>query len=110
MEITRYFNGLSLTITLTASELRDAFEYQQMLYDEADIREILSDMLDIGSEYPDAFLTDMQDRTDFIDNAVSYYRDHYSSDQPEYDQRDEAVTVTLPKYYADWEARQEGEA
>lgn len=109
MEITRYFNGLSLTITLSHSELRQAFEYQQQLYDEMDIAEALQNVLNEGSEYPDEFIADMKELTDFIDDAVSYYRDNYSSDQPEYDQREEAVWVTLRKYYPDWkDNRKEG--
>ena len=49
MEITRHFNGLSLTITLTNSELREVFEYQQRMYDEADIASNLQDVLNEGS-------------------------------------------------------------
>ena len=44
----------------------------------------------------------MMECTDFIDDATDYYRDNYTSDVAEYDQRDEAVMMTLRKYYPDW--------
>lgn len=102
MEITRHFNGLSLTIALTNSELREVFEYQQRMYDEADIASNLQDVFNEGSGYPDDFIADMMELTDFIDDATNYYRDNYTSDVSEYDQRDEAVMNTLRKYYSDW--------
>ena len=104
MEITRNFNGLSLTINLTASELREAFEYQQQLYDEADVQEVLDNLIDEGTEYPDEYLEDMKTFADFLDDAVSKYRDAYTCDQPEYDQREEAVMTTLRKFYSYWES------
>ena len=110
MEITRHFNGLSLTITLTNSELREAFEYQQRMYDEFDIASNLQDVLNEGSEYPDDFIADMMELTDFIDDATNYYRDNYTSDVAEYDQRDEAVMMTLRKYYPDWKKNNKEES
>lgn len=109
LEITRHFNGMSITITLNNKELREAYEMQQQLYDEADVREMLTFLRDEEIDYPESFLNDMKDSTDFMDDAVSYYRDNYSCDQPEYDQRESAVEVTLRKHYPDWLAAQQKE-
>lgn len=102
MEITRQFNGLPLTITLTPDELRKAYTYQQQLYDEEGTRNVIDHLIEEGSDYPGEFMEAMQQHAGFINDTVSYYRNKYNCGEPAYTYLVDAVTVTLAKYYPQW--------
>ena len=103
LEITRRMPGATLLITLTEDELRKAYELQQQLYDEDDMRDMLAHLcMCHTTDYPDSFLNAMSTSPDFLDVAVTVYRDTYDCDRPEWDQREDVVLDALKEFWPDW--------